>query len=227
MDKGLIAAYRMTRQRLARKGFANSPARCLEMARADLARAGHSNFTFYPMSDKPGAPGERGGRWIERPESFGLRFVGFSDELRSRGRDSHSGWFLYPDGDPAEVARGCVYQLPARNGRPVYVEALRTGETLGRRTEWRDMSEDGSALLFFGSLHYGDKGATNIAARPIAATRLGTRRAARIAKRKFMRSASATIKRRGKPDRVARTWKRSRKRNGRALASLSANCASI
>lgn len=158
MDKGLIAAYRMTRQRLARKGFANSPARCLEMARADLARAGHSNFTFYAMSDGAGAPGERGGRWIERPEAFGLRFVGFSDELRDGGRNSHSGWFLYPDGDPCEVARGCVYQLPARNGRPVYVEALRTGETLGRRTEWRDMSEDGSALLFFGSLHYGDKG---------------------------------------------------------------------
>lgn len=112
----------------------------------------------YPVAGGAGAPGERGGRWMERPESLGFRFVGFSDELRDGGRNSHSGWFLYPEGDPAEVARGCVYQLPARKGRPVYVEALRTGETLRTRSDWRDMGESGSALIFPGAIHYGDKG---------------------------------------------------------------------
>ena len=109
----------------------------------------------YPVAGGTGAPGERGGRWSEKPESLGFRFVGYSDEL---SRLDHSGWFLYPDGDPAESARGCVYQLPARDGRPVYVEALRTGETLRTRSDWRDMGESGSALIFPGALHYGEQG---------------------------------------------------------------------
>lgn len=147
---GFMAArsYRYWRARDMTAGAALSLAR-LEAA-AETAR--------YPVASGAGAPGERGGRWTERPESLGFRFVGFSDELRDGGRNSHSGWFLYPDGDPAEVARGCVYQLPARDGRPVYVEALRTGETLGRRTDWRDMGESGSALIFPGSVHYGERG---------------------------------------------------------------------
>lgn len=153
MNPGLVAAYRMTRQRLARKGFNASPARCLEMARADLERAGHDRFTFYAISDGLGAPGERGGRWIENPAALGFRFVGWSDKL---ARLDHTGWFLFPDGDPAELARGCVYQLPARNGRPLYVEAIRTGEET--RGGWRDMGEEGAALIFPRELYRGDVG---------------------------------------------------------------------
>lgn len=124
----------------------------LRLARAD---AEAERGRYAPPSAAGGAPGERGGRWFERPEAAGLRFVGWSDEL---SRIDHSGWFLYPEGDPAECARGAVYQLPARDGRPVYVEAIRTGEGGGRGRSWHDMGESGSALIFLADRHLGELG---------------------------------------------------------------------
>lgn len=106
------------------------------------------------------APNDRGGRWIERPDLAGLRFVGFSDELAGETR----GWYLHDDGDPGEVARGCVYSLPARKGRPIFVEALQLGEYT--RKGWREMSTGGDderqapAVLYLGrgGVHVGERG---------------------------------------------------------------------
>lgn len=154
-NAGDKAAFMAARSYRYWRGLGRPACDALRLARADAEK----ETGRYPVSGGFGAPGERGGRWTEKPEAAGLRFVGFSDEILSgrRGVD-HSGWFLYPEGDPAEVARGCVYQLPARNGRPVYVEALRTGETLRTRSDWRDMGEDGGALIFLADRHLGERG---------------------------------------------------------------------
>lgn len=128
----------------------------LALAKADIA----AGLARYPVTDasKPGAPGERGGRWIESPEAAGFRFVGFSDECggRSFRRVDHNGWYCDSSGD-GMLARGAVYQMPSRGGRSVYVEALRTGE-LRKGDAWGDMGEHGSACLFLASLHYGEPG---------------------------------------------------------------------
>jgi hypothetical protein len=151
----LARAYRATRARLMLRGYDASPARCLSIARADVARG----QAFYPPADlRPGAVTERGGRWCASPEALGFRFVGFADEIGGRTfrRVDHSGWYLMPDSDAGGVARGCVYQLPARGGRSVYVEALRTGENTD--SGWADMGEHGSALLFLNDRHLGEPG---------------------------------------------------------------------
>lgn len=99
-------------------------------------------------------PNERGGRWIESPEQAGLRFVGFSDKLASL---RHTGHCLLPDGDGGEVARGAVYQLPARDGRPVYVEAVRLGSD-GKRGWSEQCGRDGAAIVYLGERHLGERG---------------------------------------------------------------------
>lgn len=72
-------------------------------------------------------------RWIEQPESVGLRFVGYADEIIERMR--HTGWFT--DNYQDETARGAVYQLPARDGKPRYVYG------------YNDMYNEGAACLSF------------------------------------------------------------------------------
>jgi len=118
----------------------------LAKARADFL-AGRARY--LPESSRGGGVGASGERWFERPESTGFRFVGWSDELAGL---NHRGWFLYPDGDPDDSARGCVYQLPARRGVCLFVEAIRTGST-DRNGEWRDMGTDGGALIFLRDVH--------------------------------------------------------------------------
>lgn len=110
-----------------------------------------------------GAPGDGGARWIEEPASNGLRFVGFADDvtaLRNRG------YYMDSDGD-GETARGCVYQLPARGGRPVYVAAVQTGsesKSKGWRATADNADEYAAGALFYlagrGALHYGARGGT-------------------------------------------------------------------
>lgn len=99
-------------------------------------------------------PSERGGRWIESPEAAGLRFIGWSDELA--GLD-YTGWHLEPHG-MGEVARGAVYQLPSRQGRPCYVEAVRLGSD-GKRG-WQDQcgSRHGPAIVYLAEQHLGERG---------------------------------------------------------------------
>lgn len=100
------------------------------------------------------SPNERGGRWIESPSEAGLRFVGFSDELC---RLDYTGWHDMPDGD-GEVYRGAVYQLPARHGRPVYVEGVRHGSGGRRGSGWRDAcgSRTAPAIVYLSERHIGD-----------------------------------------------------------------------
>jgi hypothetical protein len=159
INSNLLASFRYWRSngRVIVLGKGSRPYRAteaLEKARADMA-AGTTRYPSTGLASYQNLPGDRGGRWIENPEAAGLRFVGFSDELRDT-RDSHTGWFLYPEGDPAECARGAVYQLPSRGGRSVYVEAIRTGEHT--RGGWRDMGEDGSAYVFLNARHLGEVG---------------------------------------------------------------------
>lgn len=140
----------------------------LAKARADLAA---DRARYLPESAALGARGENGGRWTERPEACGLRFVGFADECAGRAVD-HYGWFLHPGGDTGEVARGAVYQLPAaRDGRSRFVAAIRTGSGGRRGESWRDMGTDGGALLFLDSVHYGEPGGTWAAGRDDDAAR--------------------------------------------------------
>ncbi len=53
-------------------------------------------------------------RWIENPESVGLRLVGFADEING-AIINHTGWFTNEFQD--ESLRGVVFQIPGRNGR--------------------------------------------------------------------------------------------------------------
>jgi hypothetical protein len=56
-------------------------------------------------------------RWIEAPESRGLRFVGLQDDAARKAdmRLDATGYYL--DNDGGETVSGVVYQLPARKGR--------------------------------------------------------------------------------------------------------------
>ena len=63
--------------------------------------------------------------WIERPESIGLRFVGYSDEILSHLR--HTGW--YADDFQDEKYRGAVWQLPARRGQSRYIAGFEANST--------------------------------------------------------------------------------------------------
>lgn len=79
-------------------------------------RYASSEFTGY--NPEFAAYGEKHLRWIEKPAHCGLRRVGYADEI---ARDiSHNGWYTDDDGIMGETLRGIVYQLPGRNGSPVY-----------------------------------------------------------------------------------------------------------
>lgn len=70
-------------------------------------------------------------RWVERPGA-GLRFVGDVHDIRGDGNGNtpyfddalvdHTGWFN--DNFQDETICGRVYQLPARDGKPVYLPAV-------------------------------------------------------------------------------------------------------
>lgn len=58
--------------------------------------------------------------FCECPDTY-LRRVGFADQ-HSRAI-KHTGWWLTDDGD-GESARGVVFQLPARNGKPRFISGI-------------------------------------------------------------------------------------------------------
>lgn len=131
----------------------------LAKAREDAA-ANKQRYSTSGDASYQNSPSERSGRWIEDPSAAGLRFVGWSDELS--GID-HFGWYLNDD-DQDEVARGCVYQLPARNGRPIYIEAIRVGSTGRNRRSWSDQSsgrDSGCAIVYLNENHEGKPGYTD------------------------------------------------------------------
>lgn len=76
-----------------------------------------------------------------------FRFVGFADEV---GPIDHTGWFGDDEGTGFHTCRGVVYQIPARNGEPVYLAGYEWGESAhGKR-----FASGG------GSIEYGGRGDT-------------------------------------------------------------------
>lgn len=132
--------------RFFRQSVLNHPAaRALQFARRDTA----AGITRYPATHgwNIGAPGDDGLQWVENPAAIGLRFAGFADEIYSGRRIDHKGWYTDSDGSNDMNYRGAVYQLPAREGCPVYVVGYRVG-TYGRKG-WSDDcgSDTGPARL--------------------------------------------------------------------------------
>lgn len=164
MEPKLKAAYMATRKRLASKGFDCRASRAIEIARADIER-GQSHFYYEDgLASYQNAEFGGGARWIESPEQAGLRFVAFADEIAGRAVD-HTGWYCDEHGD-GDTARGAVYQMPARDGRAVYVEAIRVGRKRSSGA-WEDSSRDGSAALFLrNGRHIGEHGGADTAGRP-------------------------------------------------------------
>ena len=122
-------------------------AKALLMARNTIAgTAGHRPSRGGDINP----PVKGGGRWIESPERNGLRFVGWCDELADM---RHRGWYTN-DEETGRLCRGAVYQLPARDGRALYVEAYHNGED--GRSGWTD--DTGGAFVFLNSLHVGERG---------------------------------------------------------------------
>ena len=70
-----------------------------------------------------GAPDSNGYRHLTKPNAFGLRWAGYSDEIAD-GSTSHAGWYITTDGRSEEVYRGCVFRLPGRMGEARYLACL-------------------------------------------------------------------------------------------------------
>jgi hypothetical protein len=152
MNQDLLSAYRYHR----RLGHIADVA--LMSARRDVA----AGVKRYPSDGNIiGAPFGTKLRWIEDPTAAGLRFVGFADELAPRSVQ-HVGWLTDEECLDNSTLRGAVYQLPARDGRPVYVPAYREGSCDGQ--QWRDTATGrvdtfgGPAAVAFGELICGDRG---------------------------------------------------------------------
>lgn len=124
-----------------RRSYGHTATRALELARADIAAG-------KPRKHYPLIGGMRGGAdfkigsdsvfWCERPADY-LRSLGFVDEMSDEGRMrgyciDHKGWFLDDDFQD-EVARGVVFQLPGKNGKPRYIGGV------------ADPCNDGPAIL--------------------------------------------------------------------------------
>jgi hypothetical protein len=121
MNQKLADAFRYHRQRMP---FAKA-SYCLQLARKDVA----GNVTRYSFSRIGGL---RGGKdwqigsttvfWSERPADY-LRHVGFADDVDSRWI-RHKGWYTSDDNHTGELARGVVFQMPARHGVARYIAAV-------------------------------------------------------------------------------------------------------
>lgn len=91
----------------------------------------------------------KGGEYfIEDTAAAGLQFIGWTDELCDHIR--HRGYYQDSDGH-CDTLRGCVYRLPSRDGKWLFVPAYREGSTGQRRGDWTDTNE-GSACVDLGSI---------------------------------------------------------------------------
>lgn len=129
----------------------------LKLARADIA----DEKERYPSVGNDWNPpwsgfGESAMRWTENPEKCGLRFVGYADQL---ARLNHTGWYLDEHG--MESARGIVYQLPARNGQPIFVcgYADPNNGTDGR--EWENPAALSMAVIYGESGYFSESARDN------------------------------------------------------------------
>lgn len=113
----LQSAYLFHRRNRGARAF-----RALELARSDMAASvkryprGVRYSVVNPAIEPGRAHGFTGCRWIEDCSALGLREVGYADSILSL---RHNGWFA--DAFQDETYRGEVWQLPARNGRPLFV----------------------------------------------------------------------------------------------------------
>jgi hypothetical protein len=109
-NETLKTNYRFHRQR----GHIPSVAR--GFALADIAAKKERYLlpvsAYNPQWEKENA------RWVESLSNAGLRFVGYADEILSL---RHTGW--YRDSFQDETLRGCVLQLPARDGCELFLPA--------------------------------------------------------------------------------------------------------
>ncbi|WP_315741037.1 hypothetical protein [Bradyrhizobium sp. SZCCHNR1093] len=122
-NDGLLNEYR--RMRLAYPHRECSFA--LHWARLNVAsgKAWGIRYPSFIPAATIGAPFKVGGdmcRWVECPEQYGLRIVGFADNIAPRSV-GHTGWFLDDEG-MGEKARGVVFRLPSRNGRTLLVAGI-------------------------------------------------------------------------------------------------------
>lgn len=146
-----------TAYRFHRSAYPARPSIALQRAKSDVEagkRRYASGYWWSPCRENIGNP--QGVRWIEKPSSVGFRFVGFADEVSRREgyfrAIDHTGWFT--DSDFFEVYRGAVYQLPARNGKPLYYAAYREG--YDGKSGWKDTAYDsdyGAAGIDFSEIH--------------------------------------------------------------------------
>lgn len=133
----LMREYVGLRRNAARTGRGATARAALERARRTLETGtksanpyGDGSRVWSGLGGRNGAPfaayGESACRWIENPESVGLRLVGLAHDVGKAGYThlrnavEHTGWHLDPDGDGESVS-GVVYQLPGRNGRARYL----------------------------------------------------------------------------------------------------------
>lgn len=102
----------------------------LERARHEAAKGAgpkhNAPHIWKGLGGSDGKPfpayGETACRWIENPESKGLRLVGFAHEVGStyeRQAVNHNGWYM--DNHQHETVKGIVYRLPARGGKCRFV----------------------------------------------------------------------------------------------------------
>lgn len=77
-------------------------------------------------------------RWVETPEAYGMRWVGYADEVASL---RHQGWFTDDEYQDevfrGVVFRGVVYRMATRKGTPRFVYG------------YADPNNKGAALLCF------------------------------------------------------------------------------
>lgn len=119
ISPALIAAYRFHRDpyKVSPRGFNYSATSALANARRDV-EAEKTRYASSHWSRKAGnGEATDGKRWIENPESVGLRFAGYADEID--GNIRHRGWFI--DSYQDAKYRGVVYQLPGKNGLSRFV----------------------------------------------------------------------------------------------------------
>ena len=97
-------------------------------------------FSRSPVKRAPvhGAWHDGKKRWIENTRSIGLRFVCYADkELRYI---DHTGYF--GDHFQDQILRGAVWQLPARDGSPVYVYGYEDPNNASAALVDFDMTDD-------------------------------------------------------------------------------------
>jgi hypothetical protein len=151
INETLLNAYRYHRQITPRQHL--NAVNALKRARDDVAadKARYSAATGYGPAYE--ARGSKQYRWIEKPSACGLRFVGYASDIV---RLDHTGWYV--DNDQNETVKGVVFQLPGRDGKPLFVAGYE---------DWNNgrADSDGPVTLDFGNVSLTHDGARDAARR--------------------------------------------------------------